>query len=139
MNILDNFSNKLPTSYLDYLKNFGSNSQDYYFNFNNLDNPYDGEEYFLYSIDQLGSNLFSKKYKVYEYFKEITQVDYEDRFDSSKLPYHNLMNMFVIGSVNEGKVAIDLSNQTLWIVFMDGFIRKIADSFEEFLINAEKI
>lgn len=139
MDIFDNFSNKLPASYLEYLKNFGSGSQDYCFNFDDPSNPHDGEEYFLYSIDQLNSNLFSNKYKTYEYLKEITQIDYEDRFDSSKLPYHKLMNMFVVGSVNEGKVAIDLSNQSLWIIFMDGFIRKIADSFEEFLINAEKI
>lgn len=139
MDVLDNLSNKLPASYIEYLKNFGSSSQDYYFNSDDPSSPHDGEEYFLYSINQLNSNLFSNKYKVYEYLKEITQIDYEDRFDSSKLPYHKLMNMFVVGSVNEGKVAIDLSNQSLWIIFMDGFIRKIADSFEEFLVNAEKI
>lgn len=139
MNIPYNFSGKLPISYIDYLEKFGSDSQSYYFNFYDPKNSHDGEEYFLYSINQLNSNLFSENYKVHEFFKEMTQIDYENRFDNSELSYNDLIEMFVIGSVNEGKIAIDLNDKSLWLIFMDGFVRNIANSFEDFLKNAEKI
>lgn len=131
MHIPNEIFNKLPTCYLNIIQTSGS--QSYFYNFYDLQDPTDGEEYFLYSLEQLDSHILSKKYKTYDFLKEIEKEYYEKQFDNNKLPYKSLVNMFVIGSVNDGKLAINLEDKTLWVIYMDGFIRNISNSFEEFL------
>lgn len=131
-------SYRLPDAYLKFLADAGNVNKSYFYDVDHVNDPSDGDEYILYCQQHLMKNSYSETSKNFEclaseerYFKAIESRD-------GVITKEAVQKSFVIGVCDDGgNVFINSTDHSLWIIYKDLFLKKLASSFEFFIDHAE--
>lgn len=122
----------VPQSYKDFMANNSNNQA--------IDLIDENNDYLIYSYEMLiANNPYDKKSPAnYQ-----TLIDAELTYkalegDIENIDVELLRTAFVFGSVDSGKLFFHPETQAIYIIYLDLYVKKVADSFDEFLENTSR-
>lgn len=131
--ITNHLGRQLPKEYLDFITNY--EKQDFWLTmYPNTENQF-SEEVFIWTKDQLLAHNYDNKLANYQYFisdgLNFENLDFNK--ESGTITAEEVKDGFVIGSLNEGFLFINLHDGSVWTWYSDMFCQKHADNFADFL------
>ncbi|CEN38510.1 hypothetical protein [Capnocytophaga cynodegmi] len=130
--ITEHLGRKLPKEYLDFITSY--EKQDFWLTiYPNTENQF-SEEVEIWTESQLLSNTYDKNNANYEWLSkselDFSMIDFRE--DVCYITPEEVESGFVIGSLNEGFLFINLHNGSVWTWYSDMFCEKHADNFTKF-------
>lgn len=101
----------------------------------------DGRDYDIYAYDMLlRNNPYDKKSPPNYQYLSYAELDYKPlEGDAQNIDIEILRKSFVFGNTDSGKLFFHPDTHAVYVLFLDLYVEKIADSFDAFLENSEII
>ena len=120
----------LPQEYVNIINKLGTDWSDIEYTVCEKDDyTYDGS---LNNLEQLLKDVDSKC-KSYNIFEEAASWLRDLITESSTWIEQELSKAFCMGSLNEGRLVFHPADQSVWLIYFDGYTKKLDDSFAAFM------
>lgn len=135
---MDLSAHNLPQAYVDFINGKVGEGDDFYYYFNReeLDNPQDGNAYILWNTSFLERSSYGDNSPNWKYLQDPEFYYKGIEGDVENLTKEDVLALFVIGLEDGGGFIFKAPSNALYVIYSDLYVKKLANSFEEFMTYA---